>query len=194
MKSRKAVNVHPHHCITSATNSRPDRLRLEVRPQFVMSDETRTKCTIHVTGLDPATTSAALHEFFLPFGEIVDIHLPLDKATQTARGFAHVEFSESGDADAAIDNADQAELFGKVVRVSRAKAPVNAGRDGRVVEGLGSRVAVWEQEGWLKRHEVAEEDRLAVEEAGEKKEEGKGAGDPMEGLEGLDVAGPKMRA
>ncbi|KAK6346795.1 hypothetical protein TWF696_006904 [Orbilia brochopaga] len=161
-----------------------------------MSDETRTKCTIHVTGLDPSTTSAALHAFFLPFGEIVDVHLPVDKTTQTARGFAHVEFSEPTDADAAIDNADQAELFGKVVRVSRAKAPVNAGRDGGVVEGLGSRVAVWEQEGWLKKHEVAEEDRRAVEEAGGKAQDGGGERgvDPMEGLEGLDVAGPKMRA
>ncbi|KAF3903091.1 hypothetical protein ABW21_db0203441 [Orbilia brochopaga] len=159
-----------------------------------MSDETRTKCTIHVAGLDPSTTSSDVHSYFLPFGEIVDIHLPFDKQTQTARGFAHVEFSDPVDADAAIDNTDQAELFGKVIRVTRAKAAVNAGRDGGVTEGLGSRVAVWEQEGWLKKHEVDEEDRKAVEEAGGKvKEDGERREDPMEGLEGLDVAGPKMR-
>jgi hypothetical protein len=44
------------------------------------------------------------------------------------------------------------------------------------------------QEGWLAENAVSEEDRLAAERAT------KGADrpdDPMQGLEGLDVAGPK---
>ncbi|KAK6507537.1 hypothetical protein TWF481_005968 [Arthrobotrys musiformis] len=151
-----------------------------------MSDETRVKATVYVTGLDPTTTtSSTLHSFFLPFGPITDIHLPVERSTSLPKGFAYVEFTDPTDAAAAIDNFDQAELFGRVIRVSQAK---NLGfRDGRgkVESGLGSKVAVWEQEGWLKKHEVDEEDRRVVEEAK--------AGDPMEGLEGLDVAGPRVK-
>lgn len=45
------------------------------------------------------------------------------------------------------------------------------------------------QEDWLKKYEVSEEDRLAAEKA---KAEAMAKGmDPMQGLEGLDVAGPK---
>ncbi|RVD89810.1 uncharacterized protein DFL_000802 [Arthrobotrys flagrans] len=155
-----------------------------------MSDETRVKATIYVTGLDPTTTTpSTLHTFFLPFGPIADIHLPLEKSTSLAKGFAYIEFTDPLDATAAIDNFDQAELFGRVIRVSQAK---NLGfREGGKVEGgLGSKVAVWEQEGWLKKYEVDEEDRKVVE--GARGNVG-GGGDPMEGLEGLDVAGPKLK-
>ncbi|KAK6336760.1 hypothetical protein TWF718_009550 [Orbilia javanica] len=162
-----------------------------------MSDETRVKSTIYVTGLDPTTTTpSTVHSFFLPFGPIVDIHLPLEKSTSLPKGFAYVEFTEPQDASSAIDNFDQAELFGRVIRVSQAK---NLGfregnSAGRVDGGLGSKVAVWEQEGWLKKYEVDEEDRKVVE--GARKGaggSGGGSGDPMEGLEGLDVAGPKLK-
>ena len=46
------------------------------------------------------------------------------------------------------------------------------------------------QEGWLAKHAVSEEDRSAAEKA----REGEAAApeDPMQGLEGLDVAGPKL--
>ncbi|KAF3918689.1 Nucleolin [Arthrobotrys entomopaga] len=155
-----------------------------------MSDETRVKSTIYVTGLDPATTSDTLYSFFLPFGEIVDVNLPTDKSTAQAKGFGYVEFSAPEDAAAAIDNFDQAELYGKVIKVTQAKNL--GGRDGNAgrTEGLGSKVAVWEQDGWLKKHEVDEEDKKAVEQAA-----AKGTGpDPMEGLEGLDVAGPKPKS
>ncbi|EGX46448.1 hypothetical protein AOL_s00109g20 [Orbilia oligospora ATCC 24927] len=165
-----------------------------------MSDETRVKATIYVTGLDPTTTtSSTLYTFFLPFGPITDIHLPLDKSTSLPKGFAYVEFTDAIDASAAIDNFDQAELFGRVIRVSQAKnLGFREGGAGRVESGLGSKVAVWEQEGWLKKHEVDEEDRKAVEGAkgvasSSSAGGGGGGGDPMEGLEGLDVAGPKLK-
>ncbi|KAF3184053.1 hypothetical protein TWF225_005096 [Orbilia oligospora] len=160
-----------------------------------MSDETRVKATIYVTGLDPTTTtSSTLYTFFLPFGPITDVHLPLDKSTSLPKGFAYVEFTDAIDASAAIDNFDQAELFGRVIRVSQAKnLGFREGGAGRVESGLGSKVAVWEQEGWLKKHEVDEEDRKAVERAKIASSSAGGGGDPMEGLEGLDVAGPKLK-
>jgi hypothetical protein len=42
-----------------------------------------------------------------------------------------------------------------------------------------------EQEGWLAANAADEEDRMATEQANNRAE------DPMQGLEGLDVAGPK---
>lgn len=55
------------------------------------------------------------------------------------RGFGYVEFENAEDVKDAIDNMDQSELFGKVIKVSAAKPPKN------VNEGLGSNTALWEQ-------------------------------------------------
>ncbi|KAL2140894.1 hypothetical protein VTI28DRAFT_3084 [Corynascus sepedonium] len=150
-----------------------------------MTDTSRWKSTVYVGGLAPAVTITTLQEAFLPFGEISDVSLPKNEnpntaATEPHRGFAYVEFEDADDAKEAIDNMDQAELFGRVIKVSAAKAPKSAG------QGLGAKTAVWEQEGWLAEHAVSEEDRLAAEQAQNTRPD-----DPMQGLEGLDVAGPK---
>jgi RNA recognition motif-containing protein len=50
-----------------------------------------------------------------------------------------VEFEDPEDTKDAIDNMDQSELFGRVIKVSAAKPPKN------VNEGLGSKTALWEQ-------------------------------------------------
>ena len=78
---------------------------------------------------------------FLPFGEIVDVTIPkpeLPSSTDPHRGFGYIEFEIPGDAEEAIDNMDQSELFGRVIRVAAAKPQKDSN------EGLGSRTAVWE--------------------------------------------------
>ena len=55
------------------------------------------------------------------------------------RGFGYVEFSLAEDAREAIDNMDQSELFGRVIKCNQAKPQKD------INEGLGSRTAVWEQ-------------------------------------------------
>lgn len=45
------------------------------------------------------------------------------------------------------------------------------------------------QEGWLAKHAVSDEDRLAAERG--RHQVDAGSEDPMQGLEGLDVAGPQ---
>ena len=47
---------------------------------------------------------------------------------------------------------------------------------------------IQKQEGWLAENAVSEEDKLAAERAMSSADR---PDDPMEGLEGLDVAGPK---
>jgi len=168
-----------------------------------MSDAARLKCTIHVGGLDATITAPLLTQAFLPFGEIISIQLPEsptaanatinpnDPSAATAdgaaahRGFALIEYETQVDAAAAIDNMDQSVLAGRVLKVSQAK-PSSRERPG---EGLGSKVAVWEQEGWLARHVISKEDKAAAQNAQEGLNRRR-AVDPMQGLEGLDVAGP----
>ena len=60
-------------------------------------------------------------------------------STELHRGFGYVEFEDPEDTKDAIDNMDQSEFFGKVIKVSAAKPPKN------VNEGLGSKTALWEQ-------------------------------------------------
>ncbi|KAI9844549.1 MAG: hypothetical protein M1837_005508 [Sclerophora amabilis] len=151
-----------------------------------MTDASRLKATVYIGGLDNAVNSNTLHAAFIPFGEIVDISLPKPEApssTDPHRGFGYVEFELPGDAKEAIDNMDQSELYGRVIKVAAAKPQKESN------EGLGSKTAIWQQEGYLAKHAVSDEDRTVV----ERSRAGPEAGpqDPMEGLEGLDVAGPK---
>lgn len=110
-----------------------------------MSDSTRWKATVYIGGLAPVVTTAHLQAAFLPFGEIADVSLPKNEnpnSTDPHRGFAYVEFEDAEDAKEAIDNMDQSELFGRVIKVSAAKAPKSAN------SGLGSKTALWEQVGF----------------------------------------------
>lgn len=45
-------------------------------------------------GLDENVNEAVLHAAFLPFGEVKDVNIPLDQATQKNRGFGFVTFVE----------------------------------------------------------------------------------------------------
>ena len=145
---------------------------------------TRPNSTVYVGGLDTnLVTAATLSEAFIPFGEIVDVSLPKPEApssTDVHRGFGYIEFEEATDAKEAINNMDQSELFGRVIKVAIAKPD----RKETGQAGIGSTTAVWEQEGYLARY--GEDDRAAVQQEAEDKPE-----DPMQGLEGLDVAGPR---
>ena len=108
---------------------------------------TRPNSTVYVGGLHPTlVTSTVLSEAFIPFGEIADISLPKPEApssTDIHRGFGYVEFEEAGDAKEAIDNMDQSELFGRVIKVALAKPEKKSNEAG----GLGSKTAIWEQVG-----------------------------------------------
>src|SRR5262249_22852838 len=93
-----------------------------------------------LANVDQSITPDVLHSAFLPFGDIVDVSLPKDdRSKDPHRGFGYVEFESPEDAMAAIDNMDQSELYGRILKVSQAK-PVK-----EKSEGLGSKLAVWEQ-------------------------------------------------
>ncbi|CAK7267348.1 hypothetical protein SEPCBS57363_002544 [Sporothrix epigloea] len=167
-----------------------------------MTDNTRWKATVYVGGLGPQVTIANLHDAFIPFGEINNVSLPMndtfpkrdrangtdedgipsDRGATSHRGFAYVEYEDADDAKEAIDNMDKSDFFGRTIKVTTAKEPKAAS------EGLGSRTALWNQEAWIEQNAAAE--------AGQSPKlihdgEGGPVADPMQGLEDLDVAGPR---
>ncbi|KAI5799986.1 hypothetical protein EDC01DRAFT_613056 [Geopyxis carbonaria] len=150
-----------------------------------MSDATRLKCTVYAGGIDNSVTKQTLHDAFVPFGEIIEVNLPSDDRTNAPhRGFGYIEYETQEDAKAAIDNMDQSILAGRVLSVAQAKPQKDVGNI------IGSKVAVWEQEDWIRKYEVSEEDRAAADQA-KAEAMAKEMVDPMQGLEGLDVAGPQ---
>lgn len=107
-----------------------------------MTDAARWKATVYVGGLSQIATQSHVMDAFIPFGEIVEVQVPKNdapNATDPHRGFAYVEYEDAADAKEAIDNMDQSEFFGRVLKVSQAKAPKSAD------EGLGSKTAIWEK-------------------------------------------------
>lgn len=57
-----------------------------------------------IGGLAEEVDEKVLHAAFIPFGDVVDIQIPLDYETEKHRGFAFIEFELAEDAAAAIDN------------------------------------------------------------------------------------------
>ncbi|KAL8945234.1 MAG: hypothetical protein Q9211_000244 [Gyalolechia sp. 1 TL-2023] len=150
-----------------------------------MSDASRLKSTVYVGGLENAVNEKLLADAFLPFGEIVDVTIPkpdLPSSKDPHRGFGYVEFEVATDAKEAIDNMDQSEFFGRVIKVAPAKPQKDSN------EGLGSKTAIWETEGWIAQHAVSEEDKLAAQQAQDANPPSK---DPMRSL-ASDAAGPRL--
>ena len=120
-------------------------------------DANQPNTTIHVGNL-PATVSVPLlHAAFIPFGPILDIHLPADPDAKTPRhrGFAFIEYADQEDALDAIDNMHWSDLEGVPIKVQMAKAFRH--------EELGSR-AVWTDDKWLRDQGYLEENKQEEEE------------------------------
>lgn len=55
-------------------------------------------------GLADEVDEKVLNEVFHPFGDILDVQIPVDYESEKHRGFAFIEFEDAADAAAAIDN------------------------------------------------------------------------------------------
>lgn len=121
-----------------------------------MSSEKRT---LYVGGLAEEVTDKLLNDAFIPFGDIVEIQMPIDYESQKHRGFAFIEFELGEDAAAAIDNMNDSELCGRTIRVNMAKP--------QSMRSLNSNKPVWADDNWLQRHagatlEKKDEDKETV--------------------------------
>ena len=75
-----------------------------------------------VGNLNYETTQQDLETLFSGVGPISEVFLPTDRATGQPRGFAFVEFTDSATVPLAIEKLDAAELKGRSIRVSEARA------------------------------------------------------------------------
>lgn len=62
------------------------------------------KRTVYVGGISDEVNEQLIRDAFIPFGDIVDVQMPIEYESQKHRGFAFVEYENAEDASAAIDN------------------------------------------------------------------------------------------
>lgn len=120
------------------------------------------KRVLYVGGLSEEADEKTVHAAFVPFGDIVDVNLPIDFATQKHRGFSFVEFESADDAAAAMDNMNESEIFGKTIRVNIAK-PLKLKE--------GSARPVWADDSWLQQHAGATLTQKKTEDEGDENED-----------------------
>jgi len=114
-----------------------------------------------VGNLDPTIDEETLKAVFITFGDIKNAEIPKDMVTGQQKGFGFVEFEDKKDADAAIDNFDDAEVFGRIIRVKKAK-PLRM--------KASSTRAIWADESWHKKNlEKTETENLDTENPSEPK-------------------------
>lgn len=77
--------------------------------------------SIYVGNLSYDTTSSDLHDAFAEFGEVSKANVISDRETGRSKGFAFVEMSDAGDAQAAIDALNDRDLHGRNLKVNVAK-------------------------------------------------------------------------
>lgn len=95
-------------------------------PSFLLSN--------YLGGLDTKVTEGDLYSAFVPFGEIVAVHLPKNNLSKIVflnvvnfgslagkpQGYGYVEFEKEQDARNSIDNMHLTEFFGLVIRCNLA--------------------------------------------------------------------------
>ncbi|KAK4337282.1 hypothetical protein RND71_043280 [Anisodus tanguticus] len=101
------------------------------------------KRMIYVGGLADEVSEDILKAAFIPFGELIEVNLPIDYSTEKHKGFCFIEFEESEDAASAIENMNDAEICGKTIKVNLAK-PLKS-KD-------TSSKAIWQDDQWLQKY------------------------------------------
>ena len=86
---------------------------------------------IYVGNLSYETTSESLETLFAQHGEVEEVHVPTDRETGRARGFAFVTMPNDTEARAAITALNGASLDGRTLNVSEARPKTGGGPGGR---------------------------------------------------------------
>lgn len=72
---------------------------------------------LFVRNLAFSCTDADLLEFFSPFGEISQVHIPLDPASKQSKGLAYITFAKGSDALAAYQRLDRKSFQGRLIHI-----------------------------------------------------------------------------
>lgn len=113
------------------------------------------KKILYVGGLAEEVNEKVLHSAFVVFGDVLDVNIPIDYATNQHRGFGFVEFENAEDCAAALDNMNESEIYGRTIRCNIAKPMKMSER---------SMKAVWSEDQWIQEHQSKpESDNIPVE-------------------------------
>jgi len=76
---------------------------------------------LFVGNLNFQTTESDLRALFEPFGQVVRVHMAMDRETGRARGFGFVEMANDEEAKKAIAALDGKEVGGRNVKINEAR-------------------------------------------------------------------------
>jgi len=79
--------------------------------------------SVFVAGLSWDTGVSALRDHFEPAGDIVDVHISMDRETGRSRGFGKVAFALPEQAQEAIETLDGSDLDGRSISVRKDNPP-----------------------------------------------------------------------
>ena len=86
--------------------------------------------TIYIGNLSFQAEQQDLFDLFSQYGEVKTCSLPLDRETGRKRGFAFVEMSQDADEQKAIDDLQDVEWMGRMIRVNKATPRERSGGGG----------------------------------------------------------------
>ena len=92
--------------------------------------------TIYIGNLSFQAEQEDLFDLFSQYGEVKQCTLPLDRETGRKRGFAFVEMSNEPDEEKAIEDLQNVEWMGRMIRVNKA-TPREGSRGGGGGGGRG---------------------------------------------------------
>ena len=93
--------------------------------------------TIYVGNLSFQAEQEDLLDLFSQYGEVAKCSLPLDRETGRKRGFAFVEMATDADEQKAIDDLQNVEWMGRMIRVNKATPREGGGGGGGGGGGRG---------------------------------------------------------
>ncbi|QEY31108.1 RNA-binding protein [Synechococcus sp. RSCCF101] len=83
--------------------------------------------TIYVGNLSFDAEAEDLRELFANYGEVKKSSVPLDRETGRKRGFGFVEMTNEADEQTAIDDLQNVEWLGRLLRVNKAEPRTGRG-------------------------------------------------------------------
>ena len=95
--------------------------------------------TIYIGNLSFQAEQEDLLDLFGQYGEVAKCSLPLDRETNRKRGFAFVEMANEADEQKAVDDLQNVEWMGRMIRVNKATPRQCGGGGGGGGYGGGGR-------------------------------------------------------
>jgi RNA recognition motif-containing protein len=93
--------------------------------------------TIYIGNLSFQAEQEDLLDLFSQYGEVAKCSLPLDRETGRKRGFAFVEMASDAEEQKAIDDLQNVEWMGRMIRVNKATPRQGGGGGGGGYGGGG---------------------------------------------------------